>query len=254
MRFRAQPARDPGPDVRKAAATKMGNAGDRSALPALAEALGRERERWARHAIEEAMALIDLRARTRRRAPPPRFGSGIAQRHRARPAARRRRGARAPPAQAARARGGQARGALGPSCRPSRGTIFQGVSAVLHPAPHGAGLAIVFGLMGVINTAHGELMALGAYATFVVQGWFAAHAPGASIRPPRGLAGFVPGRGGGRLPAERGVIRFLYGGPRRRCASTWGVSLHDRAGPPALVGAANVDVPRLPMAFGAASP
>ena len=41
------------------------------------------------------------------------------------------------------------------------------------------GLAIVFGLMGVINMAHGELMALGAYATFVVQNWFRAHWPGA---------------------------------------------------------------------------
>ena len=41
------------------------------------------------------------------------------------------------------------------------------------------GLAIVFGLMGVINMAHGELMALGAYATFVTQGWFQSHAPGA---------------------------------------------------------------------------
>ena len=57
---------------------------------------------------------------------------------------------------------------------------FQGLSLGSILLLMALGLAIVFGLMGVINMAHGELMALGAYATFVMQGLFAAHAPGAS--------------------------------------------------------------------------
>src|SRR5262245_52970723 len=53
---------EPAPNVRKAAAVKIGNAGDPAAVPALADALGKERDRWVRHAIEEAIALIDLKA------------------------------------------------------------------------------------------------------------------------------------------------------------------------------------------------
>ena len=113
------------------------------------------------------------------------------------------------------------------------------------------GLAIVFGLMGVINMAHGELMALGAYATFVVQGWFAAHAPGAFdyyflVALPvsflvAGAAGFV---------LERGVIRFLYGRPLETLLLTWGVSLMIQQGLRLWFGAANVDVTSPQVALG----
>src|SRR4026208_234127 len=76
------------------------------------------------------------------------------------------------------------------------------------------GLAIVFGLMGVINMAHGELMALGAYATFLMQGWFTAHFPAYFdyyflVALP--FAFLVSATAG--LILERGVIRFLYGRP-----------------------------------------
>jgi len=53
---------DPDFNVRKAAAGKMGHGGDPGALPALTEALARERDPWVRHAIDEAIALINLRA------------------------------------------------------------------------------------------------------------------------------------------------------------------------------------------------
>ncbi|NJN75432.1 MAG: urea ABC transporter permease subunit UrtB [Synechococcaceae cyanobacterium RL_1_2] len=88
------------------------------------------------------------------------------------------------------------------------------------------GLAIVFGLMGVINLAHGELMMLGAYTTFVVQNafkglgdkWFDFYIvvaiPMAFLVA--ALAGFV---------LERAVIRFLYGQPLETLLATWGVSL-----------------------------
>jgi len=55
--------------------------------------------------------------------------------------------------------------------------VFQGASLGSILLLMALGLAVVFGLMGVINMAHGELMALGAYATFVVQNWFRAAWP-----------------------------------------------------------------------------
>jgi len=122
-------------------------------------------------------------------------------------------------------------------------TIFQGVSLSSILLLMALGLAIVFGLMGVINMAHGELMALGAYATFVVQGWFAAHAPGAFdyyflVALP--VSFLVAGAAGFAL--ERGVIRFLYGRPLETLLLTWGVSLMIQQGLRLWFGAANVDV------------
>jgi urea transport system permease protein len=88
------------------------------------------------------------------------------------------------------------------------------------------GLAIVFGLMGIINLAHGELMMLGAYTTFTLQNVF--KPLGASwfdfyiiIAIP--LAFLVAAIAG--LILERGVIRFLYGRPLETLLATWGVSL-----------------------------
>jgi urea transport system permease protein len=88
------------------------------------------------------------------------------------------------------------------------------------------GLAIVFGLMGVINLAHGELMMLGAYTTFVVQNifkplgepWFSLYIFFAI--PAAFLVAAIAG-----IILERGVIRFLYGRPLETLLATWGVSL-----------------------------
>ena len=105
------------------------------------------------------------------------------------------------------------------------------------------GLAITYGLMGVINMAHGELMALGAYATFVVQGWFQAHYPSSFdyyfvVALPfafvvAAAAGFV---------VQRGVNRFLYGRPVETVLVPGGVSLVTQQGARLWFGAANVDV------------
>ena len=90
------------------------------------------------------------------------------------------------------------------------------------------GLAITYGLMGVINMAHGELMMIGAYATYGVQNLVPHFAPGlfdAYIacwrfpRPSSSAAAVV----GAML--ERGVIRFLYGRPLETLLATWGISL-----------------------------
>ncbi|WOB42839.1 urea ABC transporter permease subunit UrtB [Thermoleptolyngbya oregonensis NK1-22] len=104
--------------------------------------------------------------------------------------------------------------------------IFNGVSIGSILLLAALGLAIVFGLMGVINMAHGELMMLGAYTTFVVQNAFRA------IGGPLFevyiffalIAAFIVAALVGLL-LERGVIRYLYGRPLETLLATWGVSL-----------------------------
>ena len=88
------------------------------------------------------------------------------------------------------------------------------------------GLAITFGVMGVINMAHGEMVMLGAYTTFVVQQVIRSSAPGLfdwSLAIALPLAFLVAGAVG--LAIERGIIRFLYGRPLETLLATWGVSL-----------------------------
>ena len=89
------------------------------------------------------------------------------------------------------------------------------------------GLAIVFGLMGVINMAHGELMMVGAYATFVTQELFKAYVSPESFDwyfwaalPVSFCAAALLG-----LILEVTLIRFLYGRPLETMLATWGVSL-----------------------------
>jgi urea transport system permease protein len=88
------------------------------------------------------------------------------------------------------------------------------------------GLAITFGVMGVINMAHGEMVMLGAYTTFVVQEAIRTTAPGLfdySLALAIPLAFLVAGAVG--VIIERGVIRFLYGRPLETLLATWGISL-----------------------------
>jgi urea transport system permease protein len=88
------------------------------------------------------------------------------------------------------------------------------------------GLAVTFGVMGVINMAHGEMVMLGAYTTFIVQNVIRASFPGLfdwSLAIALPLAFIVTGGVG--LAIERGIIRFLYGRPLETLLATWGVSL-----------------------------
>lgn len=88
------------------------------------------------------------------------------------------------------------------------------------------GLAITFGVMGIINMAHGEMVMLGAYTTFVVQQVIRESYPGLfdwSLAIALPLAFLVTGAVG--LVMERGIIRFLYGRPLETLLATWGVSL-----------------------------
>jgi len=88
------------------------------------------------------------------------------------------------------------------------------------------GLAITFGVMGVINMAHGEMVMIGAYTTFIVQEVIRTSAPGLfdySLLIAVPLAFLVAGLVG--IAIERGVIRFLYGRPLETLLATWGISL-----------------------------
>ncbi|MGR9035584.1 MAG: urea ABC transporter permease subunit UrtB [Gammaproteobacteria bacterium] len=101
-------------------------------------------------------------------------------------------------------------------------TVFFGLSlgAVLVLAA--IGLAITFGVMGVINMAHGELMMLGAYTTYVIQQMMPDYL-GLSIIlaiPAAFLMSALTG-----IAIERGIIRFLYGRPLETLLATFGVSL-----------------------------
>jgi urea transport system permease protein len=105
------------------------------------------------------------------------------------------------------------------------------------------GLAITFGVMGVINMAHGEMVMLGAYTTFVVQEVFRAFAPGLfdlSLLVAVPAAFLVAGAVG--VGIERGIIRFLYGRPLETLLATWGVSLILQQAVRTIFGPTNRDV------------
>ena len=101
-------------------------------------------------------------------------------------------------------------------------TLFFGLSLGSVLVLVAIGLAITFGVMGVINMAHGEFMMLGAYTTYVVQTMMP-HAIGASILVAIPAAFVVAGLAGVLL--ERTIIRFLYGRPLETLLATFGVSL-----------------------------
>src|SRR6185295_6402798 len=101
-------------------------------------------------------------------------------------------------------------------------TLFFGLSLGSVLVLIAIGLAITFGVMGVINMAHGELMMLGAYTTYVVQLAMPKHI-GVSILVAIPAAFVVAGVAGVIL--ERTIIRFLYGRPLETLLATFGVSL-----------------------------
>ncbi len=101
-------------------------------------------------------------------------------------------------------------------------TLFFGLSLGSVLVLIAIGLAITFGVMGVINMAHGELMMIGAYTVYVVQLLMPNHI-GASILVAIPAAFLVAGAAG--VVLERTIIRFLYGRPLETLLATFGVSL-----------------------------
>jgi urea transport system permease protein len=121
--------------------------------------------------------------------------------------------------------------------------VFSGVSLGTILLLAALGLAITYGLMGVINMAHGELIMIGAYATYVVQNLFRQVAPGAfdwyllfAVPVAFAVSGLVG------VALERTVIRHLYGRPLETLLATWGLSLILIQAVRTLFGAQNVQV------------
>ena len=122
--------------------------------------------------------------------------------------------------------------------------VFNGISLFTILLLMSIGLAIVFGLMGVINMAHGELMALGAYMTYLTSVAFARYAPhwmGVYLFVAIPFAFLVTFAFGYVL--ERGFIRFFYNRPLDTLLVTWGLSLILQQTYRSMFGAQEVSVP-----------
>ena len=123
------------------------------------------------------------------------------------------------------------------------GRVFSGISLGSILLLAALGLAITYGLMGVINMAHGELIMIGAYATYVVQNLFRTYLPAAfdfyllAALPAAFAASALTG-----MVMERTVIRFLYGRPLETLLATWGLSLILIQAVRTIFGAQNVQV------------
>jgi len=123
------------------------------------------------------------------------------------------------------------------------GRVFSGISLGSILLLAALGLAITYGLMGVINMAHGELIMIGAYTTYMVQNIFRTHFPAAfdsyliAAVPAAFLMSAIVG-----MALEQTVIRFLYGRPLETLLATWGISLILMQTVRTLFGAQNVQV------------
>jgi len=122
--------------------------------------------------------------------------------------------------------------------------LFQGISLGSVLLLAAIGLAITFGVMGVINMAHGEMIMLGAYSAYVVQEIFRAMLPASLfgwyliVAVPVAFA--VAGAVG--ILLERCIIRFLYGRPLETLLATWGISLVLQQAVRMIFGAPNKEV------------
>lgn len=123
------------------------------------------------------------------------------------------------------------------------GKLFYGVSLGSVLLLAALGLAITFGLMGIINMAHGELLMIGAYTTYVCQLVFRKYFPeaiDAYLLVALPAAFIVAGAVG--IALERLVIRWLYGRPLETLLCTWGISLILMQTVRSIFGAQNVEV------------
>ena len=236
--------RSPDPGRRQAAAAAVFKSRDLSALPALEAAIAAEKDPGVKRALLEARAAVVL---TNPDAAPAEMSDAIS--------VLRARGdqdalgvLRSVPANAPEAVKKLAADAV--SAIEGRLALFKSAQDVVYGVSLGSvlllsaiGLAITFGVMGVINMAHGEMVMLGAYTTFVVQEVIRTKAPGlfgASLFIALPLAFLVAGAVG--VLIERTVIRFLYGRPLETLLATWGISLILQQAVRTIFGANNREV------------
>ena len=236
----------PDPAVRRAAVAELGKASlDENALPMLDKALAAETDAGAKATLERlrASVLVASPDKVKRLAAARELGestqSTVASLLQERLAAE----AEADP---------EVRSALSRALDSVRGrlawgerlaVVFTGVSLGSVLVLVALGLAITYGLMGVINMAHGELMMIGAYTTFLVQNVFRSAFPQAFdlyVLAAIPAAFLVSAAVGAVL--ERGVIRFLYGRPLETLLATWGIALVLQQTVRSIFGAQNVPV------------
>jgi urea transport system permease protein len=220
--------------TRRSAAADLGSGGKAAFIPLLERALAREPDRWVRYTIEESIALIKLTNEdpASKVAAATKLGDLRSQNGLPllKELAQAGTGSDATDQQKAVAKAAAAaveRIELWVTWSSAIETVFRGISLSSILLIMSLGLAIVFGLMGVINMAHGELMMVGAYATFVTQEYFKTWV-GANLFDYYFLTAlpvaFLSAAGCGLL-LELTVIRFLYGRPLETMLATWGVSL-----------------------------
>jgi urea transport system permease protein len=214
------------PDVRKSAALKLGNSRDPAAIPVLSRALEREIEPDIRALLEEGLAKLRLGATE----PAARMAAvQFLARSRSEAALGQLRslGVEDPdPGVRAAAREAQRSLEAYIGIRGLVGYLFNGVSLGAVLLLMSLGLAVTFGLMGIINMAHGEMLMIGSYTAYVVQEIFATRWPAHQdsyffvALPLSFLAAGLVG-----LVLEGTVIRFLYGRPLETLIVTWGIGL-----------------------------
>lgn len=218
-------SRDPAQRLRAAQAVFRSR--DATALPALQEALAKETDPHLRRMLEEARAAILLSgtsaSEAERRAAVATIANGGRQEH------------RALLQQTLAGTEGPLRDAIvagiteidrAEQWRQIGQTLWFGISLGSVLLLAAIGLAITFGVMGVINMAHGEMVMVGAYVTFFIQEFFRAYAPDwLDLSLPLALPAAFLAAGLLGIAIERGVIRFLYGRPLETLLATFGVSL-----------------------------
>jgi urea transport system permease protein len=232
------------PAQRRAAAEAILESKDASQAPALEIALGRERDPRVARAMTSALAALRIVDANQPESVRLAAIDTLAERgDRAALVLLRAVPADAPPAIRAKAAAAATSVEQHLSFLAGVQNVFFGLSLGSVLLLAAIGLAITFGVMGVINMAHGEMVMLGAYTTFVVQEALRAWAPHLfdwSLLFALPLAFLVSGSVG--IAIERSIIRFLYGRPLETLLATWGVSLVLQQAVRSIFGSSNREV------------
>ena len=214
------------PEKRRAIALRWGNLQDASMLPMLARTLARETEPGVRAVLEESMhklRLADPSPQVRLQAIT---ACGATRAESALSRLRDLRGKEQDPEVQTAIEQAIQRIESYLQVRNAASYFFNGLSLASILLIMSLGLAITFGLMGIINMAHGEMLMLGSYTAYVVQELFASRFAAyqdAYFFVALPLSVIVVGLVGMLL--ERGLLRFLYGRPLESLLVTWGIGL-----------------------------
>ncbi|MBI1923401.1 urea ABC transporter permease subunit UrtB [Candidatus Poribacteria bacterium] len=241
---------NPDVQVRKSAALSLGRSGNPETISHLKRALAAEGNRWTKYTIEEAIYLLQLSDPDALRRKEAIVRLGKIHSSNSLPVLK---GMLSPEGGTPGEQDAAVKSAIENSITRIKnwefltqviGTCWNGLSLSSILVIIALGLSITFGLMKVINMAHGELMLIGAYTAYLIQNLFRQHLPAPlfdtyflfAIPCSFVIAGLL-----GML-IEFGVIRFLYGRPLETLLATWGISLILQQAVRHLFGAANVEV------------